>query len=157
VSDPNKSSLGKALEALLDDATRSEHAPGLLEASYGGARVQAEIVDVDRLGVIVERLRVQAGSGDLEGQAERIAQTVRPAGQQLRAVEVDTRLHGGVLRTTAEHMVGGRFYQVGIDAQGAELTRHHKDEDGRRVRERFTLTREHLGRLVDELSEALED
>jgi hypothetical protein len=34
---------------------------------------------------------------------------------------------------------------------------HHKDEDGRRVRERFTLTRAHLGQLVDELSEALED
>jgi hypothetical protein len=157
VSGEDKTSLGAKLEALLDEASRGDSPAGVIHASHGGVSVQAEIIDVDRLGVVVESLKVHAGAGDVAKRVDRVAATVRPAGQPLRTIEVDARLGGGVLRTTAEHMMGGRFYSVDIDSEGAELTRHRRDESGQRTREKFTLTREHLGRLVDDLSDALSD
>jgi len=157
VTDPDESSLSKALEAKLNDTPYSGGEPRVIEATAGNVRVRAEVVDVDRLGVVVERLRVEAGLGDTIRRAQRVEATLRPAGQRLQAVEVDERLGGGVLRTSADHMMGGRFYQVDLDTEGAELTRHKKNENGRRTRERFTLTREHLGKLVDDLSEVLGD
>ena len=157
MSEQDESSLGSALEALLNEAATAAGSPGVIEAQKGSSRVRAEVVDVDRLGVVVERLRIDCPAGDLAGRMARVAASVRPAGQHLKPIEMDERLGGGTLRTTAEHMMRGRFYQVGIDLQGAELARHRRDESGQRTREKFTLTREHLGRLVDELSDALSD
>jgi hypothetical protein len=150
--------LGQALEAALDvAASKAGDATGLIEAASGHARVEAEVVDVDRLGVIVERVRVTTGPGDLAQRAKRVVERVRPDGQRMRTVEVDNRLGGGILRTAPVETGGGRFYQIDLDENGGILTRHRKDESGRRQQERFTMTREGLGRLVDDLSQALDD
>ena len=132
----DESTLGGKLEALLDAASRADGPAGVIQATHGDTSVQAEIVDVDRLGVVIERLKVQTGGGDVARQAARVASSVRPAGQRLKAIEVDARLGGGVLRTTAEHMMGGRFYAVEIDPEGAELTRHRRDESGKKRQQR---------------------
>ncbi len=81
----------------------------MIEAQKGSSRVRAEVVDVDRLGVVVERLRIDCPAGDLAGRMARVAASVRPAGQHLKPIEMDERLGGGTLRTTAEHMMRGRF------------------------------------------------
>jgi len=147
--------LSQALDAALDAATgKGENAPGTIEATAGGATVVAEIIDVDRLGVVVERLRVTTGPGDLKLRAVRAAERVRPGGAALHAIELDTRLGGGVLRTETQR--DNRFYELGLDETGGVLTRHHKESNGRRSREPFTVTRADLEQLLDELSESLD-
>lgn len=147
--------LSQALDAALDAAaSKVGTAPGTIEAAAGGATVVAEVVDVDRLGVVVDRLRINIGPGDLVHRSKRVSECVRPGGADLHAIELDTRLGGGVLRT--KPLEDDRFYELGLDETGGVLTRHHLDSDGRRCAEPFTVTRESLGRLVDELSDSLE-
>ena len=140
MSGEDKTSLGAKLEALLDEASRGGSPAGVIHASHGGVSVQAEIIDVDRLGVVVASLKVLAGAGDVAKRVDRVAATVRPAGQPLRTIEVDARLGGGALRTNAEHMMGGRFYAGDSEAVRTELIRHRRDESGQRTRDKFTLS-----------------
>ncbi len=132
-------------------------APGAAAAEHGAARATVDVVDADRLGVVVERLRVDAGPGDIAGRARRLAEGLRPAGERLRAVEVAPELGGATLRSDPEDMHGGRFFQVDVDGEGAEITRHRAVRGEPRVREAFGLTREQLGRVVDDLARGLED
>lgn len=130
---------------------------GMVEAEDpAGRRVRADIVDEDRLGVQIDRLRVDAPEG-IGGRVDRIAQDLRPGGERLVPVEVDERLGGGVLRTRTDEMRGRRYFEVEVDAEGAGLGRYRVDDDGTRNPEPFTVTREQLGRMVDTLAGPLPD
>jgi len=151
-------SLRQALDAALDAATgKDEGAAGTIEASSGGIQVKADIADVDRLGVVIDRVEVTTDSGNIEQRAARLVKQVRPDGQRLRAIEVDNRLGGGMLRTSPLKTNGGRFYEIDLNETGGVLTRHRKDAEGQRHAEQFTMTREGLGRLVEDIGKALED
>lgn len=117
-----------------------------------GRRAEVDAHDADRIGVVIERIKVSGPKMDVGERAERIADRVRPGGEAVVPIEVDPGLRGAVLRTDPERMKGGRFYQVDVDEAGAELTRHRRTEDGGRAAETFTVTREQLGDLVDGLS-----
>ena len=84
-----------------------------------------------------------------------IAHNVRELGGRLVPVEVDERLGGGSLRTRTRDLRGGRFYEVELDGAGATVDRYKVGEDGGRERQPYTLTREQLGRLVDDLADGL--
>jgi hypothetical protein len=137
--------LGDALDAAITGR-------GLVEAEdAAGRRVRADVKDEDRLGVQVERLRVEA-PGAIGERVDRIAQDLRPGGERLVPVEVDERLGGGVLRSRADEMRGRRYFEVEVDGDGAGLGRYRVGDDGSRNPEPFTVTREQLGRMVDTLA-----
>lgn len=122
---------------------------------------EAGTVEVDLsakgpIGAKVHRVRVEVrGGGSLQVQAGRICERVRGLGERLVPVEVDARLGGGVLRSDPKDMRGRRYYEVGLDGTGATLERWRAKDGGGRDREPFELTREQLGRLVDDLAEGL--
>ena len=147
-------SLGDLLEKKLD-LPGSGEGRVQVEAEDGTA-VELDVVDRDRLGATVDRVRVSVPQpGPLPQQAEAIAGRVRDLGGRLVPVEVDERLGGGTLRTAPEEIRGGRFYEIGLDGDGATVDRYQVGDDGARQRQPYTLTREQLGRLVDDLAEGL--
>jgi len=147
-------SLGDLLEKKLD-------LPGVGQGSLqveadSGAVAEIEVVDSDRLGATVDRVRVIVPeSAPLQQQADAITGRVRELGGKLIPVEVDERLGGGSLRTRTKDIRGGRFFEVELDGAGATVDRYKVGEGGQRERQPYTLTREQLGRLVDDLAEGL--
>lgn len=147
-------SLGDLLEKKLD-LPGSGKGRVQVEADDGSV-AEVEVIDSDRLGATVDRVRVKvAEPGALPQQADHIAGRVRELGGRLIPVEVDERLGGGTLRTDPRDIRGGRFYEVELDGDGASVDRYQIGEDGQRERRPYTLTREQLGRLVDDLADGL--
>ena len=144
----------ETLDRALDRAVEEGLAGQPVRVEGPGWTAQIDARQVDRIGVVVDRLRVSGGEGDLAGRAGAIAETLRPQGERLRPVEVDPVLGGAVLRSRPEDMQRGRYYQVDLDATGAELSRHRRREGGR-DQEPFAVTREELGRIVEGLGEAM--
>jgi hypothetical protein len=142
---------GEGLSVALEDALTG---PGTITVEdTRGRQAEVDVIDLDRLGVEVERVRVKTpAAGDLAGRARALASSLRPSGERLVPVEVDERLGGGVLRTAREDIRGRRFFQVDLDPDGAEFGRYRVDDAGDRHPERFTVTREQLGQIVDALS-----
>ncbi len=130
---------------------------GSVEVSGADGSVEVEIVELDGLGAKVDRVRVRVPTpSNLPQQAEKISEQVRGLGERLMPVEVDERLGGGVLRSKPEEMRGG-YYEVGLDGSGATVERYRVGDDGLREKKPFTVTREQLGRLVDDLEEGLKE
>ncbi len=144
--------LGELLDRKLD---LPGSGPGVVEVEGAKGIAQVEIVDLDRLGAQIERVGVRVPeSAPLTQQAADICERVRELGDRLVPVEVDPRLGGGVLRSDPEELRGG-YYEVGLDGSGATVERYAVDEEGTRSREAFTLTRNQLERLVDDLERGL--
>ena len=154
--DGQVSDVEERLGEALTDAIRG---PGKIAVEgRGGRRAEADVIDADRLGVEVERVRVQGpSSAAIEARAIAIAAHLRPGGERLVPVEIDDQLGGGVLRTHRQEVRAGRFYQVDLDVDGAELGRFRVNDDGERIPEPFTVTREQLGQIVDALSPKADD
>lgn len=131
---------------------------GPVEVEANEGRVQLDLADADRLGAKIDRLRVSVPSAaPLGQQAERICRRVRTLPERLVPIEIDDRLGGGILRSTADEMRNKRYFEVGLDGDGATLERFKARPEGGRERQPFTLTREQLGRLVDDLAESLSE
>jgi hypothetical protein len=120
-------------------------------------RAVVELEDLDRLGARVRRMRVEptraasipdqvAGAVGLRGLPERLV-----------VVEVDEGLGGGVVRSDPRDMRGKRYFEVGVDGVGGSVERFRALPEGGRETEPFTVTREQLGRLVEELAGALSE
>ncbi len=147
MSDPDdSSSLGEATAEAIGGA-------GPAAGQRGAARADVAVADADRIGVLVDRLRVSAPpDGDLASRSARIQRGLRPLGERLVQVECDVTLGGAVLRSDPRDMRGGRFFQVDLDPEGgAELVRQRVSEDGQRTHEAFPMTREELARTIDGL------
>ena len=151
-----ETSLSQALEAALHAASIAPDGPTTVEAESNGTHVQATVHDADRLGIVVEGVRVRAGPGDLRKRTQRL-EGIRPAGERMRAVEVSPSLGGSKIRTRTDDIRNGEFFEIDVRADGAELQRYRKTAGGCRVIEPFTVTRKHLGNLVDQIADALDD
>ena len=162
---PLSEALDRELDAQLDLVRQARAAgepdpgpPGRLEVEDEGVTVQADVLDCERIGATVDRVRVHRDQpGDVAAQAEAIARGMHGLGERVQSVEVEPSLGGAVLRTMPEDMVDGRYYEinVGDDGRRAELERWQVGDDGQRSREPFTVTRDKLGRVVDGLAEGL--
>ncbi len=148
-------------EAILDGLKsrgrkdRSVRGPVTVEGPNGSARV--DVVDVDRLGAKVDRVRVTVDDpAPLDRQARALARGLQDLDGGVTPVEIDDRLGGGNLRSPPEVLRRrGRYYQVDLDGESASVERYRVVDDGRRQRESFTMTHEQLERIVDELAEGL--
>ncbi len=157
--------LQRELDAHLERAERARKAgepdpgaPGRIELEADGVSLEADVVDCERIGATVDRLRLRREQpGDVQAQAGAIAGRMQGLGERVQPVEVDPGLGGAVLRTAPDDMVDGGFYEisVGDDGRQAELERWKVGEGGQRQREPFTVTRDKLGRVVDGLAEGL--
>ena len=58
-------------------------APGTTTASSGDLIVEVDTSDVDRLGVVIDAIRVRGGRGSVTERAARVAEGVTPSGQPL--------------------------------------------------------------------------
>lgn len=126
---------------------------GTVEVESDGKKARADVVDADRIGVVIDRVRVDGAKGNVGDRSRRLADNLRPGGERLVPVEVDEGLGGGTLRTSPDEVNEGRYYQVDVDKEGAELSRHRADAQGKRSNEPFTVTRDQLGEIVDTMAE----
>jgi hypothetical protein len=145
--DPAPPSIGRV-------AQRQLCGPGKLDVEHRDGTVQVDAVQVGPIGVVVDRIAVKpVNVAPIGARSRRLAQSLRPGGDRLVEVEVDEELGGATLRSHPEDMQGGRFFQVEIDADGAQVTRHKVGADGGRAREPFPLTRDELARTIDQMAE----
>ena len=105
--------------------------------------------------MVVDRLRVEGQAGDLRQRSEAVVAALRPQGERLHTVELDLALGGAVLRSIPQDMRRGRFFQVDLDATGLELHRHARSRAGGRSAEPFALTRDELGRIIEDIGQIM--
>ena len=78
---------------------------------------------------------------------------IRSLPHRVQPVEVDPVLGGGMLRSRPDEMKKREFYQVDLSGQReVGVRRYRVQSDGQRKQTDFTLTREQLGDLIDEIS-----
>ena len=135
----------KPLNDAVDDALEK----GTVTIEAGNKKAIVDVTDVDRIGVVVGRIRVEGHTESLPIESQRLQASLRPNGEPLVTTELDPSLGGSVLRSDPKHMRGRRFFQVAIDPTGSELTRHHVSDDGRRHKKDFSLTRDQLREIID--------
>ena len=130
--------------------------PVEVESSTGKAEV--DLVEVGPIGARVKHVKVSVpDAAPLQTQASGICERLRGLGERLVPVEVDERLGGGVLRSAPGEMHGRRYYEVGLDGDSATIERYRALDDGGREQEDFTVTRDQLGRMVDDLAKGLSE
>ncbi len=140
--------LGEALDRALD-ALAPGSGPTTVTADGPNGRVEAEVVEVDRIGVRLTRLRVErAEPFDLGREIEELPDRFRALPERLAPVEVDPRLGGATLRTRPEEMEDGEFFEVEVRGGSLDLTRHRARAGGAREALDFALTRGQLRKVV---------
>ena len=127
--------------------------PGIVRVEHDGRTAEVDVVEVDRLGVRVRCVRVDAGPGarTVQEAAARLPGALRGLPERLVTVEVAPTLGGAVVRTAPEDVRDREFFEARTDGQVTELERLRATGAGRE-RVPFTVTREVLGRMVDRVS-----
>ncbi len=157
--------LGTDLLAALDDAASvagtaaQQGQPAHVRASGttragDAAEARLTVADVDRLGVEIQRIHMTRSAGrDIGAQASALpGRLARLLPEPVEVVELSATLGQAVLRTPVEHMRNGGYFDLEVQTQGDLILRRFRvDKAGERQPENWTLTREQLGRLVDEL------
>jgi hypothetical protein len=122
---------------------------GEVEATF---RVSA----VGPVGVRLKELEIRREGGfDVVEEAERLGRAVRSLGAELSPIEVDRGLGGAILRSPADAKRPNEFFEMDCEQRGKTRLRRLKSlqEGGREVID-FAMTREQLGRLVEEVSDS---
>ncbi len=139
--------LRDALEDALDQASAGD----TVEVESGGGKARVDVVDVDRLGVRVRGVKVTRDRDiPLEQLTHELPDRVRSLPQRVAPIEIDSGLGGGIFRTPVDDRKQD-YFQIDVRGRDSEVERYVV-EDGERKATDFTITREGLGRLVDELS-----
>ena len=139
----------------LNDALDEMDEPsGEVYAELNGTQATVDVVAVDRLGVKVREIRVRRNEPfELVTECESLPERIRSLPHRVQPVEVDPTLGGGVLRSRPEEMRKKEFYQVDLSGdRSVGVRRYRVQSDGQRKQTDFTLTREQLGDLIDEIS-----
>jgi hypothetical protein len=128
---------------------------GAVVVEQEGRRVEVQVLDLDRLGVEVERIKVVGRGAPLEAVARRLPEALQSLPERMVPVEVDPGLGGAILRTDPRDLRGRQFFEARSDGKSVELERMQGTAEGREKRG-FTLTREQLGRIVEGIGEVLD-
>lgn len=135
----------------LDRALDGVPAGGTVEVARPGGRAAIDVVEADRLGVKVRRVGVTREHPiAVDAEARRLAEGMRALPERLEPVEIAPELGGAVLRTRPEELRRREFFEVGITPGSTTVTRQRVTDDGRAPAD-FTLTRDQLDGLLDEL------
>lgn len=120
-------------------------------AEVGRARV--DVVEADRLGVRVRKVAVSHDPPvDVAEEARRLSEGLRALPERLEPVEVAPSLGGARLRTRPDDLRRREFFEVEVTPGETAVgrTRLAGDPPEREPAD-FTLTRDQLGDLIDEL------
>lgn len=141
-------------ESIEDALDALDAGTGMVRASTKRGTVAVDVVAVDRLGVKVREVSVTRDDPfDLVLECAALPERVRSLPHRVIPVEVDPRLGGGVLRSAPQEMRKSDFYQIDMDTDRNIGVRRFKVNDhGDREQIEYTLTRERLEDLIDELS-----
>ena len=141
-------------ETINDALDAMDGEAGEVRADLDGGKATVDVVAVDRLGVKVREIRVERNKPfDLVSECEVLPDRLRSLPHRVKPVEVDPTLGGGVLRSRPEEMKKKEFYQVDLSGdREVGVRRYRVQSDGQRKQTEFTLTREQLGDLIDEIS-----
>ena len=134
----------------LDEALDKLDGGGIVEVEEPGGTTSVDVVEADKLGVRVRSVQVGHSVRDVEAHAQSLPDRLRAIPARLQPVEVDRTLGGAVLRTRPDQMRRGRFFEVEVRPEQTDVKRFRVD-DGERTQEEFTLTRDQLRDLVDEV------
>ncbi|MCB9672986.1 MAG: hypothetical protein H6734_26185 [Alphaproteobacteria bacterium] len=131
-----------------------------LDGLDGSGRVRVEReggaaeIDVERAGPIgarVRRVRVERDQPwDIAERARALEGRLRSLPEKVEAQEIAPELGGAILRTVPGDLRGKGFYEVEVGPRSAEV-RRVRLEGSERTEGEFDMTREQLGRLLDEL------
>jgi len=134
----------------LNEALDALDGAGQVVVNEVGGRTEVDVVEADKLGVRVRELHVARDTRDVRSEAEALPDRLRAIPGRVVPVEVDPGLGGAILRTRPENMGRGRFFQLDVRPEQTGI-RRFRVVDGERTQEDFTLTREQLRDLVDEV------
>ena len=144
-----------SIPGALDEALDGIDGSGTAEVERAGGRAHVDVEDVDRLGVRVRRVRVERDADwDIQERADALPDRLRTLPERVKAQEVAPELGGAILRTDPEAYDGERYFEVEVGKRAAEVRRVRVEAAGAertRSADDWTLTREQLGRLLDEL------
>jgi hypothetical protein len=138
----------------LDDALDAHGTgAGQVAVQAGGSTAEVDVVEAGPIGIRVRGVRIHRGRGaDVETEASALPERLRSLPERVTPIEVDKRLGGAVLRSEPGEMRDRKFFQV--DVQGdhdTEIRRFRPVAGGGREQVDFDLTRDQLGRILDEL------
>ena len=142
-------SLRDALRDALDEGKT-----GTVEIEAEGRSAEVDVVDVDRIGVQVRGVRVRREQAyDVEAVAEKWPRELRDLPDRVEPVEVDPRLGGAILRSRPDEMRDDTFVEVEVRDDEASVHRLKTQPGGGREKVDWALTRDQLGRMLDDLAE----
>ncbi len=117
-----------------------------------GRRAEVAVTDVDRLGVRVRGVKVhRAHDREVQAEAAALPERLRAIPEPLGPVEVDPALGGATLRTKPGALRDREFFEVEVRGTRDVEVRRYRAEVGDRKPIDWTMTREQLGRLLDQL------
>lgn len=142
------------MSGLGDALDRAIAGPGVVRVEHEGRVAEVDVVDADRLGVRVLRVRMEgvgrAGPQAVRDAAERLPDALRALPDRMVTVEVAPTLGGAVLRSAPEDVRNREFFEARTDGRVTEVERVRVGTTGREPVP-FTMTREALGRIVDKV------
>ena len=140
----------------LDKALDALEGPGVIEVEEAGGKTRVDVVESDRLGVRVRAVHVAHNSRDMGRVAEVLPDRIHALPGRLMPVEVAPVLGGATLRTRPEDMRRKQFFEVKVREDGTDIRRYQVSEGERKSKD-WTLTRDQLRDLVDEIRGPVED
>jgi hypothetical protein len=135
----------------LHDALDALDGEGTVETGRTGGRATVDVERAGPIGARVRRVRVERDEPwDISERAHDLPGRLRAIPERVEAQEVAPELGGAILRTVPDDLRGDGYYEVEVGERHAEVRRVGLD-DGERTEAAFDVTREQLGRLLDEL------
>lgn len=141
-----------SLSEALEEALSQSPPAGRLELEGAGATAWVEVEALGPIGVRIKGLEVEVGDpAPADQQAHALAAPLPGLSGPLSPVEVDTALGGGLLRSPVKK---DRYLELELRG-GRGTLRPYTLQDRRRAPGKVSMSRESLGELLEELSEAL--
>lgn len=142
----------RAVDQALD---KRSDAPGTV--TVDGPDGATADVDVERAGPIGVRLRKvrlkRAKDRDIREEAERLSRDLRSLPERVEPVEVDPKLGGAILRSRPDEMKRRGFFEVDVRGTREVEVRRKRITEGGREDDHWEMTRDGLGRVLDELDD----
>jgi hypothetical protein len=138
--------------ASLDDALDAlDEGGGTVEVDRDAGTAEVDVIDVDRLGVRVRRVKVTRDADvDVAAEADALPDRLRSLPDRVEPHEVSPELGGAILRTPEDDVRDNKFFEVDVRPRHTTIGRTEVGADGERRPADFTLSREQLDRLIDE-------
>lgn len=126
---------------------------GTATVDRGDRRARVDVVEADRIGVRIRKLEVERDQPvDVAREARELPDRVRSLPDRIAPVEIAPSLGGARLRTRPDELRGREYFEVDVEPQRTTVRRTRATDDGREPVD-FTLTREQLERLIDEVGD----